>query len=215
MQVATRCILAAAFAGAVIILSDPSSAAAQVIPEPTMLTARVPQTETFQAYFALPSNSFAFAGMLRIPVARDVDIGGRAGLWLIDDRKDAPFVGIDLRYGLLGRPLDPGGAQLSVALDFGAGVSDPGRTLWKFPIGLIVGFDFGLGPGDAEIFVNPRIEVGIATNPAETDAALLLDLGALIPLTPKFGGQIGLRFGDGNFFEGDKTVLALGGVWRI
>ena len=117
--------------------------------------------------------------------------------------------------GLLGRPLKPGGGELSLALNFGVGVSDPGRTTWKFPFGFIVGIDFGLGPGDAELFANPRLELGVRSNPSGSDAALLLDVGALFPIAQSLGANVSIRFGDGLFDEGDQIVVGLGATWQL
>lgn len=214
MNPVRRISAATVLAGALLFAGHDSSQA-QVVPEPAMLTARVPITETFQAYVAFPDNSFVMGGMIRFPITRDADLGGRAGLWIIDDASDTPFVGADLRYGLLGRPLKPGGGELSLALNFGVGVSDPGRTTWKFPFGFIVGIDFGLGPGDAELFANPRLELGVRSNPSGSDAALLLDVGALFPIAQSLGANVSIRFGDGLFDEGDQIVVGLGATWQL
>lgn len=203
------------FLAVALVFGGAHQAAAQVAAEPTMLTARVPATETFLAYVAFPDNSFAFGGMLRFPVAHDVDIGGRAGLWLIEGADDTPFAGADVRYGLLSRGLDPGGGVISVSLNLGLGLSDPGPTIWKLPLGFIAGIGFGLGPGDAELFANPRLELGLASGADDTDAALLIDIGSVIPIQRNLAIDAAIRFGEGVFGEGDQLVVGLGGLWRI
>ena len=210
----SRIRAATATAGA-LLFGGFGNAGAQVVAEPAMLTAGVPSGETFAAYLAFPDNSFVIGGMIRIPVARDVDIGGRAGLWLLDGGEDKPYAGADLRYGLFSRPLSPeGGAQLSFTFDVGLGVGDPGPTVWKLPVGFIAGVGFGMRGGDAEIFAHPRLELGLAGG-GDSDVELLFDLGGLFPITPIFGVMPVLRFGDGVFGEGDQIVFGLAGVWRL
>jgi hypothetical protein len=187
----------------------------QVVAEPALLTAGIPDSEVFLPYVAFPHNSYVFGGMLRFPIGIDVDIGARAGLWLIDDSKDTPFVGGDLRYALLSRELSPGGGQLSLAFDVGLGVSDPGETVWKVPVGFIAGIGFILAGGDSEIFVHPRFDLGISSGDDSPDAALLLDVGGIFTINPPMAAIIDFRFGEGPFGEGDKVVLALGLAWRL
>lgn len=209
-----RIRVATAAAGALLFLGS-GHAVAQVVAEPAMLTAGVPAGETFEAYVAFPDNSLAIGGMIRIPVARDVDIGGRAGLWLIDGGEDKPYAGADLRYGLFSRPLSPGGGgQLSFTFNVGLGVGDPGPTVWKLPLGFIGGVGFGMRGGDAEIFAHPRLELGLAGG-GDSDVELMLDVGAVFPINPIFGLMPVLRFGDGVFGEGDQIVFGLAGVWRL
>jgi hypothetical protein len=153
--------------------------------------------------------------MLRFPVSDDVDIGGRAGLWVIDDAKDSPFAGGDLRYNLLSRPLSPGGGQLALSFDVGLGVSDPGATVWKIPIGFIAGIGFVLAGGDSEIFVHPRFDLGLSSGADSFDAKLLLDVGGLFSITQSMGAMLDVRFGEGPYAEGDQVVLALGVAWRL
>ncbi|UCC71056.1 MAG: hypothetical protein JSV86_11730 [Gemmatimonadota bacterium] len=187
----------------------------QVVAEPALLTAGIPVSEVFMPYVAFPENAYVLGGMLRFPVSDDVDIGGRAGLWLIDDSKDSPFAGGDVRYSLLSRPLSPGGGQLALSFDFGLGVSDAGETVWKIPIGFIAGIGFVLAGGDSEIFVHPRFDVGLSSGEDDFDAALLLDVGGLFSITPSMGTMIDARFGDGVFGEGDQVVLALAFAWTL
>ncbi|UCC47286.1 MAG: hypothetical protein JSV41_07170 [Gemmatimonadota bacterium] len=190
-------------------------AMAQVVAEPALLTAGIPVSETFMPYVAIPEDALVLGGMLRFPVSEDVDIGGRAGLWLIDDADDTPFVGGDVRYGLLARPLTPGGGQLALSFDVGIGVSDPGPTVWKIPLGFIAGIGFSLAGGDSEIFAHPRFDLGISSGEDDFDAALLLDVGGVFTLTPLLGAVIDVRFGKGPFGEGDRVVVALGAIWRL
>lgn len=199
----------------VALFSAPRAGAGQVVAEPALLTAGVPTAETFSLYLALPENSYVLGGMIRFPLAADVDVGARAGLWLIDDGDDTPFVGADLRYGLLSRPLAPGGGQLSLAFDVGLGVSEPGVTVWKIPVGFIAGIGFRLAGGDSEIFIHPRGELGISSGDDDFDSALVLDVGGIFTIQSPLAAFIDLRFGDGPFSEGEKTVLALGVVWRL
>ncbi len=192
-----------------------ADARAQVVAEPALLAAGVPASETFDVYVAFPENSYVLGGMIRFPVTADVDIGGRAGLWLIDDADDTPFAGIDLRYALLSRPLSPGGGQLNLAFDVGVGVSEPGPTVWKIPVGFIVGLGFVLAGGDSEVFVHPRFDLGVSSGDDDFSAGLLLDVGGIFTIKPPLGVIIDLRFGDGPFAEGNQVVIALGSVWRL
>jgi hypothetical protein len=187
----------------------------QVVAEPAMLTAGIPAGETFLPYVAIPDNGFVLAGMIRFPLSAEVDIGGRAGLWLIDDAKDTPFAGADLRYGLLGRTLSDGGGLLNLSFDIGVGVSEPGPTLWKVPVGFIAGIGFKLAGGDSEIFAFPRFELGISSGDTSTDTALLLDVGGVFTLTQSLGAMFDFRFGNGVFFEGESVVIGLGAIWRL
>ncbi|NIR45066.1 MAG: hypothetical protein GWN99_11820 [Gemmatimonadetes bacterium] len=205
---------AAVLAGACLLFGA-RSADGQVVAEPAMLTAGIPAGETFLPYIAIPDNSFVLGGMIRFAVADDIDIGGRAGLWLIDDAKDTPFAGADLRYGLLGRRLSSGGGLFHLSFDVGLGVSEPSATVWKFPVGFLAGIGFRLAGGDSEIFTFPRLELGVSSGDDSSDVALMLDLGGLFTITPRFGVMLDLRFGDGNFGEGDAVVVGLGGVWRL
>ena len=75
MNPVRRISAATVLAGALLFAGHDSSQA-QVVPEPAMLTARVPITETFQAYVAFPDNSFVMGGMIRFPITRDADLGG-------------------------------------------------------------------------------------------------------------------------------------------
>lgn len=205
---------AAALAGACF-FAGLESGMAQVVAEPALLTAGIPVSETFMPYVALPEDAVVLGGMLRFPVSEDVDIGGRAGLWLIDDHEDTPFAGGDVRYGLLSRPLTPGGGQLALSFDVGIGVSDPGPTVWKIPLGFIAGIGFSLAGGDSEIFAHPRFDLGISSGEEDFDAALLLDVGGVFTITPLLGALIDVRFGKGPFEEGDRVVVALGAIWRL
>jgi len=206
---------AAALVGATLLFCL-ESASAQAVAEPALLTARVPDSEVFIPYIAFPSGSFVVGGMLRFPVTTDIDIGGRAGLWSINNSKDSPFIGGDMRYALLARPLDSqGSTQLALSFDVGLGLSDPGPTVWKIPVGIIAGVDFKLAGGDSEIYANPRFEFGISSGSDSTDSALLLDVGGLFTFRPNMGVLVAIRFGDGVFFEGDKVVLGLGLSWTI
>lgn len=188
---------------------------AQVVAEPALLTAGVPTTETFLPYLAFPENAYVLGGMIRFAVSADVDIGGRAGMWLRDNADDTPFAGADVRYGLLARPLDPGGGQLNLAFAFGLGLSKPSETVWKVPVGVIAGIGFQLAGGDSEIFVHPRLELGISSGDDSTDSTLVLDLGGVFSITQQMGVVLDLRFGDGIYGEGDKAAIALGAIWRI
>lgn len=188
---------------------------AQVVAEPALLTAGIPESEIFLPYIAFPQNSFVIGGMLRFPVGMDVDIGARAGLWLIDDGKDSPYAGVDVRWGLLGRQLDPGGGLFAVSFDTGIGVSDPGPTVWKVPIGFIAGIGFRLGGGDSEIFANPRAELVVSSGDDDFDSALLLDVGALLSIKERLAALLDFRFGKGVFGEGDNVVVAIGLSWRL
>ncbi len=207
--------VAAGLAGA--FLTASTLAEAQVVSEPALLTAGIPAAETFQpyVYVAFPENAFVIGGMIRVPMDEDVDVGGRAGLWLIDDSDDTPYAGLDVRYSLLARPLNPGGGQLSLSFAVGIGASDPGPTVWKVPLGFPVGIGFSLAGGDSEVFVHPRFELGVSSGDDEFDTGLLLDLGGIFSLTPTLGGLIDIRFGEGPFREGDQAVVALGAVWRL
>ena len=191
------------------------SATAQVVAEPALLTAGIPVSETFTPYVAIPEHALVLGGMLRFPVSEDVDIGGRAGLWLIDDRDDTPFVGVDARYGLLLRPLTPGGGQLALSFDVGIGVSDPGPTVWRIPLGFIAGIGFSLAGGDSEIFAHPRFDLGISSGEDDFDPGLLLDVGGVFSITPLLGAIIDFRFGEGPFDDSERVVVALGGIWRL
>lgn len=186
----------------------------QVVAEPSMLTPALPGTESFRAYLAFPENSFLLGGMLRFSVARDVDIGGRAGLWLIDDTDDTPYAGMDLRYGLLSRALAPG-SRLNLSFAVGLGASDPGPTVWKIPVGALAGIGLGQDGRDIEIFAHPRVEIGLSTGGDDTDLALVLDVGGMFPVSPPLNGLIDIRFGDGIFGEGDQLVVAVGTLWRL
>ncbi len=207
-------LAAAALAGACFLLGA-RGAQGQVVAEPAMLTAGIPAGETLVPYIAFPENSFVLGGMVRFPVADDIDLGGRAGLWLIDNAKDTPFAGADLRYGLMSRPLSSGGGLFHLSFDVGLGVSEPSATVWKFPIGFLAGIGFRLAGGDSEIFTFPRLELGVSSGDDRSDVALMLDLGGLFAITPRFGVMLDLRFGDGNFGEGDAVAVGLGGVWRL
>lgn len=180
-----------------------------------MLTAGIPAGETFLPYMAFPENSYVLGGMIRFPLADDIDIGGRAGLWLIDDASDTPYAGLDVRYALLARRLSTGGGLFNVSFDFGLGVADPGATVWRIPLGILTGIGFQLAGGDSEIFASPRVELGISTGPDDFDTALLLDVGGLFAITPTLGAMLDLRFGDGIFGEGDQVVIGAGAVWRL
>jgi hypothetical protein len=206
--------MATAFVGAVFLFAS-QNGLAQVVSEPAMLTAGVPSGETFLPYLAFPQNSYVIGGMIRFPIADDIDIGGRAGLWLIDDGSDTPFVGGDLRYGLMARELSPGGGLLNLSFDVGLGVSEPGATVWKIPVGFLVGIGFKLAGGDSEIFTFPRFEFGISSGDDSSDSALLLDVGGVFTITQQVGAMIDLRFGNGVFGEGDKVVVGLGAIWRF
>ncbi|HSG81271.1 MAG TPA: hypothetical protein VLC48_03400 [Gemmatimonadota bacterium] len=210
----SRTTVVMALAGA-LAASGAGSGYAQVVSEPAMITAGIPAGETFLPYIAVPENSFVFGGMIRFPVSAEVDIGARAGLWLIDNSKDTPFAGADLRYGLLGRTLSDGGGLLNLSLDIGVGISEPGATVWKFPVGFPTGIGFRLAGGDSEIFVFPRLEFGISSGEPSTDTALLLDLGGVFTVTPSLGAMLDFRFGNGVFGEGDKVVIGLGAIWRL
>ncbi|NIN72554.1 MAG: hypothetical protein GTO46_11675 [Gemmatimonadetes bacterium] len=205
---ATATAVACFFAGT-------GEARGQVVAEPALLTAGIPTTEIFLPYIAFPENAYVFGGMLRFPVSDDVDIGGRAGLWLIDDAKDSPFAGGDLRYNLLSRPLSPGGGQLALSFNVGLGISDPGVTVWKIPVGFIAGIGFVLAGGDSEIFVHPRFDLGLSSGADSFDAELLLDVGGLFSITRSMGVMLDVRFGEGPYAEGDQAVLALGVAWRL
>jgi hypothetical protein len=210
-----RKLLATATAAACLFFAGARDVCGQVVAEPAMLTAGIPTTEVFMPYLAFPENAYVLGGMIRFPVGNDVDVGGRAGLWLIDDAKDSPFVGGDLRYNLLSRPLSPGGGQLALSFDVGLGVSDPGVTIWKIPVGFIAGIGFVLAGGDSEIFVHPRFDLGLSSGEDSFDAALLLDVGGLFSITPTMGAMLGIRFGEGPYAEGDQVALALGVAWRL
>lgn len=205
---------AAALAG-ILILAGAEKAGAQVVAEPALLTAGIPASEVFQAYVSFPENSFVIGGMIRFPVTRDVDIGGRAGLWIIDDTDDTPFAGVDLRYGLLSRQLAPGGGQLNLAFDVGLGISEPTQTVWKIPLGLVTGIGFVLAGGDSEIFAHPRLELAAGSGDEDFDAALLLDLGGVFTVKPPLGIMFDMRFGEGPFGEGDQVVVGVGAAWRL
>ncbi|UCF20743.1 MAG: hypothetical protein JSU87_04855 [Gemmatimonadota bacterium] len=211
---AFRSATAAVIAGAAF-FGTPSSGPGQVVAEPALLTAGIPASETFEVYMALPENSFVLGGMIRFPVGVDVDVGGRAGLWLIDDGKDSPFAGFDLRYALFSSQLTPGGGLLNLSFDVGAGVSDAAATVWRFPLGFIAGIGFRLAGGDSEVFVHPRFDLGISSGDDDFDSALLLDVGAEFSVAPRLGALIDLRFGNGLFGEGDQVVVALGAAWRL
>lgn len=206
-------ILAALFTG-LLLFTLPRIGVGQVVAEPSMLTPGLPGTESFRAYLAFPENSFLLGGMLRFAVARDVDIGGRAGLWLIDDTDDTPYAGVDVRYGLLSRALTPGG-RLNLSFAVGLGASDPGATVWKIPVGVLAGIGLGQGGRDVEIFAHPRVEIGLSTGADDTDAALVLDLGGMFPISPPLNALVDIRFGDGIFGEGDQLVVAVGTLWRL
>lgn len=211
---AARLLTVTALAVAVFAASSRHSTA-QVVAEPAILTAGIPASETFSAYLAFPEDAFVLGGMIRFPVATDVDLGGRAGLWFRENADDTPFAGADLRYGLLSRPLTPGGGQFLLAFDVGIGVSEPGVTVWKIPLGFITGIGFVLAGGDSEIFVHPRAEMGLSSGEDDFDAALLLDVGGLFTIRPPLGAFIDVRFGEGPFGEGERVVVALGAAWRL
>ncbi len=210
----TRVAAALGIVGAALFIGG-SDARAQVVAEPALLPAGVPAGETFDLYVAFPENSFVLGGMIRFPITVDADIGGRAGLWLIENADDTPFAGIDLRYALLSRPLAPGGGQLNLAFDVGVGVSEPGPTVWKIPVGFIAGIGFVLAGGDSEGFVHPRFDLGVSSWDDDFSAGLLLDVGGIFTIRPPLGLIIDIRFGDGPFAEGDQVVVALGSVWRL
>jgi hypothetical protein len=210
---AIRTAVASALA-ATVFLYTAASARAQVVAEPAFLTAGVPSGETFLPYLALPENALVLGGMLRFPVNDDVDIGGRAGLALVDNGEDTPFVGADVRYALLGRTLE-GGGLLHLSFDVGVGLSDPGVTIWKVPLGFIAGVGFRLAGGDSEIFTHPRLEFGISSGDDSTDSALALDFGGVFTISPRLGFMVDFRFGNGVYEEGDQVVVGLGALWRI
>jgi hypothetical protein len=209
-----RTTVAAAAAGAGFFIGS-GNGFAQVVEEPAMLAAGVPAGETFLPYIAFPENSFVIGGMIRFPVSDDVDIGGRAGLWLRDNADDTPYAGADVRYGLLARPLTDGGGLLNLSFDFGIGLSEPGVTVWKIPVGFIAGIGFKLAGGDSEVFTHPRLEFGIGSGDENTDSALMLDLGGIFTITEQIGAVLDFRFGNGLFGEGDGVVIALGAIWRL
>lgn len=204
----------AALAGVAFVVG-PERGEAQVVAEPALLTAGVPAGETFLPYIVFPEESYVLGGMIRFGVSDDVDIGGRAGMWLRNDADDTPFAGADVRYGLLTRPLSTGGGLLNLAFAFGLGLSEPGVTVWKIPVGAIAGIGFRLAGGDSEIFAHPRLEFGISSGEDETDSALVLDLGGVFSITPQMGAVLDFRFGDGIYSEGDRVAIALGAIWRI
>jgi len=210
----SRKVLAAAMAAACFVVGT-RDASGQVVAEPALLTAGIPVTEVFLPYIAIPDRAVVVGGMLRFPIGDDVDIGGRAGLWVIDGAKDSPFAGGDLRYNLLSRPLSPGGGQLALSFDVGLGVSDPGVTVWKIPVGFIAGIGFVLAGGDSEIFVHPRFDLALSSGEDSFDAELLLDVGGLFSITRSMGAMLDVRFGEGPYAEGDQVVLALGVAWRL
>lgn len=195
-------------------LFAPRTLNAQVVAEPALLTSGAATIETFQIYIAFPNNSFVLGGMIRFPVTAGVDIGGRAGLWAIDDASDTPYAGADLRYGLLSRALSSAGA-LNLSFNVGVGVSEPGSTVWKIPLGFIAGLGFGPNGGTVELYGHPRVELGISSGVDESDTALLLDFGALFNILPPLAATAALRFGDGLFSEGDQAVFALSAFWRL
>lgn len=209
-----RRVATVALAGVAFVVG-PRRGDAQVVAEPALLTAGVPASETFLPYVAVPEDAYVLGGMIRFAVSDDVDIGGRAGMWLRDNADDTPFAGADVRYGLLTRPLDPGGGQLNLAFAFGLGLSKPSDTVWKLPVGVIAGIGFQLAGGDSEIFVHPRVEVGISSGDDSTDSALVLDLGGVFTITQQMGVVLDFRFGQGIYGEGDNVAIALGAIWRI
>ena len=188
---------------------------AQVVAEPALLTAGVPAGETFLPHIAFPENSFVLGGQIRFPVSADVDIGGRAGMWLRDNADDTPYAGADVRYGLLTRPLSSAGGLLNLSFAFGLGLSEPGETVWKIPVGFIAGIGFRLAGGDSEIFTHPRFEFGVSSGDENTDSALALDIGGVFSITERVGTVLDFRFGNGLYGEGDNVVIALGAIWRI
>lgn len=192
------------------------TATAQVVAEPAFLTARVPDSEVLIPYIAFPSSSFVIAGMLRFPVTADIDIGGRAGLWSINNSKDTPYAGADMRYALMERPMNSSGStQLLLSFDVGLGLSDPGPTVWKIPVGVIAGIGFDLAGGQSEVYANPRFEFGISSGSDSTDGALVLDVGGLFTIKQNIGAMIAIRFGQEIFSGGDKAVVGLGLAWTI
>ncbi|MGD2151913.1 MAG: hypothetical protein PVG79_01515 [Gemmatimonadales bacterium] len=210
----SRKVLATVMAAACFLVGT-RDVSGQVVAEPALLTAGIPVTEVFLPYIAIPDHAIVVGGMLRFPISDDVDIGGRAGLWVIDNAKDSPFAGGDLRYNLLSRPLSPGGGQLALSFDVGLGVSDPGVTVWKIPVGFIAGIGFVLAGGDSEIFVHPRFDLALSSGEDSFDAELLLDVGGLFSITRSMGAMLDVRFGEGPYAEGDQVVLALGVAWRL
>ncbi len=192
----------------------PRALNAQVVAERALLTPVAATSETFQIYIAFPENSFVLGGMIRFPVTSDVDIGGRAGLWAIDDVSDTPYAGADLRYGLLSRALSSAGA-LNLSFNVGIGVSEPGPTVWKVPLGFIAGIGFGPKGETIELYGHPRVELGFSSGADASDSALLLDFGALFNISPPLAAMAALRFGDGVFDEGDHAVFALSAFWRL
>ncbi len=204
----------AVIAGAIFIAGF-QNAEGQVVAEPALITAGFPGTETFKAYLAFPANSYVLGGMIRFPLSYNVDIGGRAGLWFIDDGDDTPFAGGDVRFGLLARPLSSGGGMLNLSFDVGLGVSEPGPTVWKIPVGFPTGIGFSLSGGASEVFAFPRIELGASSGEDDLDIALLLDLGGQFAITPTLSAMLDIRFGNGLFEEGSQIVPAVAAAWRL
>jgi hypothetical protein len=154
--------------------------------------------------------------MIRFPVTNDVDIGGRAGLWSINNSKDTPYAGADVRYALLERPMSSSGStQLLLSFNAGLGLSDPGSTVWKAPVGVIAGIGFDMAGGKSEVYANPRLEFGISSGSDSTDGALVLDIGGLFTIKPNIGAMIAIRFGQEIFSGRDKAVVGLGLAWTI
>jgi len=204
-----------AAAAGVFFFVGPATVSAQVVAEPAFLTAQVPDSEVLIPYIAFPQSSFVIGGMIRFPVTTDIDIGGRAGYWAINNSKDTPYAGADVRYALLERPLSSSGnAQLLLSFDAGLGLSDPGPSVWKIPVGVIVGVGFDLAGGKSEVYANPRLEFGLSSG-ASSDSAILLDVGGLFTIKQNIGAMIAIRFGEGIYFEGDKAVVGLGLAWTI
>jgi hypothetical protein len=188
---------ATALAGACLVLGF-DTGFAQVVAEPALLTAGVP----------------SIGGMIRFPIADDVDIGGRAGVWFTG-AKDSPYVGADLRYGLFGRTFSDGGGLFNLTFATGIGLSEPSSTVWKIPVGFIAGIGFRMAGGDSELFTHPRLEFGISSGDPSTDAALTLDVGGVFSVSERAGAVLDLRFGNGIFGETDNVVVVIGGIWRL
>lgn len=203
---------ATALAGAFLILGF-ETGFAQVVAEPALLTAGVPSSETLIPYIAF-NDDLAIGGMIRFPIADDVDIGGRAGVWFTG-AKDSPYVGADLRYGLFGRTFSDGGGLFNLTFATGIGLSEPSSTVWKIPVGFIAGIGFRMAGGDSELFTHPRLEFGISSGDPSTDAALTLDVGGVFSVSDRAGAVLDLRFGNGIFGETDNVVVVIGGIWRL
>lgn len=211
----------AVFTGFLLLLLGPVQLArAQVAPEPAFIGARIPDGNVAHAYIVLSSRSprdqYLLAGMLRFGVSGDVDIGGRAGIAVVDGAEDYVYAGVEGRYGLVRARLTRAGLGFDLTFHTGLGVSEPhDLTRWKIPLGLPGGLTFPFPGGSLELFAHPRLELALQNPGSTQDEALVMDLGAYWQLGPVFGALLDVRVGDGVFDERNRAMVGLSATARF